>query len=500
LAGFWQGRFAVWGREVEIVLEMSADPVEGIETQLHAPSQGISGVPGGTALLQGRELELAFPTVGARYEGRLATDGQALRGDWVQAGARFRLNLSRVEGFEGPPRPQEPSPPFPYRSDSVRFANPEAELTLAGTLTLPRAGGPFPGVVLVTGSGPQDRDETIFAHRPFLVLADALTRAGVAVLRYDDRGVGGSTGDFPSATTEDFASDALAAAAYLSRHPEIVPDRIGLIGHSEGGLVGPMVAVRSDLVAFLVLLAPPGMKGRDLVPLQTERILEASGVPEPVLPLIRRLQTALLDRILADQDSDRAGEGLQEELDGLLGGLPRDALLALGLSAQIDRAIDEQMRQLASPWIRFFLAFDPIQNLERVHVPVLALFGSKDLQVPATPNLELVRGALERGGNPDVTAIRLEGLNHLFQSAETGSPAEYGAITETISPVALDTITEWVRARGGRAVKADLPRSGGGGSGLASSTGKRPGFLRGRRQPIGGHRGADRTGPKEEAR
>ena len=449
LTGYWQGRFAIWGREVELVLEMSSDASGGIGARLHAPGEGMSGIPGDRVVLEGRRVEVAFPTVGARYQGRLGDDGASFRGDWLQTGARFRLNLSRVEGFEGPPRPQEPSPPFPYRSDSVRFPNPAAALALAGTLTLPPGEGPFPGVVLVSGSGPQDRDETIFGHRPFLVLADALTRAGVAVLRYDDRGVGSSTGDFASATTEDFVSDALAAATYLAGHPEIAADRIGLIGHSEGGLVGPMAAVRSDRVAFLVLLAPPGLRGRELVPLQTELILEASGVPEPALPLIRRLQTAFLDALLAEEDPGQAAAGLREDLDRLLGGLPREAFLALGLSAQIDRAIDEQMRQLSSPWIRYFLALDPIPTLEGVRVPVLALFGSKDLQVPATPNLELVRSALERAGNPDVTAIRLEGLNHMFQSAETGSPAEYGRIAQTMDPGVLTTITAWVRGHGG---------------------------------------------------
>jgi len=210
-----------------------------------------------------------------------------------------------------------------------------------------------------------------------------------------------------------------------------------------------MAAVRSDQVAFIVLLAPPGMRGRELIPLQTESILRASGVPDPILRLNRKLQTELLDWTLAAGEPDEAAGRLHRQLDELMGGLPRDALAALGVSAQIDRAIDEQMRRLASPWMRYFLTLDPLPILEQVSVPVLAVFGSKDLQVPPSPNLERVRGALEQSGHGDVTVLRLEGLNHLFQPAETGSPAEYGTIPETMDPEALVTITEWIRSRVG---------------------------------------------------
>jgi fermentation-respiration switch protein FrsA (DUF1100 family) len=302
-------------------------------------------------------------------------------------------------------------------------------------------------VVLVSGSGPQDRDEALFGHRPFLVLADHLTRSGIAVLRYDDRGVAESSGDFASATTEDFATDALAAVDYLVAREGIDPDRVGIIGHSEGGIVAPIAAIRSERVAFIVSLAGTGISGRELLELQTRLILEASEVPAPVIALNRRIQQEVLGDLLESGTAEGAVEALREELETSWGGLPYAAITALGLAAQLDRSLEEQIRRVASPWMLFFLVFDPSTAFEQVDVPVLALNGSLDLQVPPDPNLRLIREALERGGNTDVTTMELEGLNHLFQTASSGLPSEYGRIEETMSPEVLRIVAEWIIAQ-----------------------------------------------------
>ena len=440
LEGYWAGEFRVFGDTVGLLVEVRTDQDGQAAARLDLAGGGIAAVPATSIELRDNAVRLEFADVGGTWEGHL-TDPGSLEGDWLQAGAKFRANLRRVEEPPRPRRPQLPRPPFPYAVDSVEIESVEG-ITLAGTLTRPRGSGPAPAVVLVSGSGPQDRDETIFGHKPFWVIADHLTRAGIAVLRFDDRGVGGSTGDFGAATTADFATDAAAAVDYLASLPGIDADRVGVLGHSEGGWVAPMAAGLSESVRFLVLLAPVGMDGRALVELQTKRILEASGVPGPVVDLNLSLQSRVLDAL---QDPD--GEGvatLQEEFREALGGLPFRAAEALGVSAEINQAIEQQLAVASTPWIEYFLTFDPAPVFAEVRVPVLALFGTHDLQVPIDPNLRLVREGLEAGGNRAVTAVSLPGLNHMFQPSETGLPSEYARIEQTIAPEALDAVTNWI--------------------------------------------------------
>jgi pimeloyl-ACP methyl ester carboxylesterase len=319
-------------------------------------------------------------------------------------------------------------------------------VTLAATLTTPDGEGPFPGAVLVSGSGPQDRDESLMGHRPFLVLSDYLTRNGIAVLRYDDRGVSESTGDFASATTEDFTQDALAATRFLSARPDVGP--VGIVGHSEGGLIGPMAADMSEEVAFVVMLAGPGLPGIEILGLQAELIGRAEGTPEEVLEYNREVQDRLFKVLLEEPDVEAAEPRLRAVLEKALAGGPDEVRQAAGETAD-PAFIDAQVRQSNTPWFRFFLTYDPRPTLERVEVPVLALNGEKDLQVPAEVNLSEVRAALERGGNADVTAMMLPTLNHLFQESVTGSVSEYARISQTMSPVALEAIGSWILKRFG---------------------------------------------------
>jgi hypothetical protein len=341
-------------------------------------------------------------------------------------------------------RPQHPQPPFPYRSEEVTVESVPG-VRLAGTLTLPQGQGPYPAVVLVSGSGPQDRDETLLGHKPFLVLSDHLTRNGIAVLRLDDRGTGRSTGSFAASTSEDFARDAAAALRWLRARPEVRDDAVGIVGHSEGGMIGPMVAARyPDDVNFLVLLAGPGMPSADLLMLQGALISRAGGEPEAEVQRTLTLQRALFGAIAQTADSTALHARLREISARFQASLPAEER---ALPAYSDATMEATLGTLVSPWYRWFIRYDPAPALRATRVPVLALNGSKDLQVPADENLGGIARALRAAGNRDVTTEALPGLNHLFQTATTGAPSEYAQIEETIAPVVLERVTAWIRER-----------------------------------------------------
>ncbi len=325
-----------------------------------------------------------------------------------------------------PSRPQTPMPPFPYRSRDVTIQV-SGGARIAGTLTLPPGPGPFPAVLLINGSGPTDRDETLVGHKPFLVIADALTRRGVAVLRYDKRGVGASTGRSPDLTTADYLADAKAALAWLRLRPEVDPRRVGLLGHSEGAEIAPMIAAEDPKVAFMVMLAAPAVPGDQLLLAQSRALLQAQGAPPERVAAAASANRDIYDIAKSDLPADQALPRIEARL--VQAGAPRESVAAMA-------------RQGTSPWVRWFLRHDPRPALSKVRCPVLALEGSKDLQVVAAQNLPELRAALK--GDPDVTVTELPGLNHLFQTAGTGTPKEYGVIEETISPTALAMIVDWV--------------------------------------------------------
>lgn len=382
-------------------------------------------------------LEFEIPALGASFAGRFEAAAARWVGDFRQGGAALPLVLERKQEVTATPRrPQTPTPPFPYRVEEVRIPNPEADgVVLAGTLTLPPGDGAFPAAILISGSGPQDRDETLFGHKPFLVIADYLTRHGIAVLRYDDRGVGESGGDFANATSADFASDARAAAAFLRRRPGIRADAVGFIGHSEGGLVGGLAAGEDPHIAYLVLLAGPGLPGIEILQAQNRFLLESQGRSEAEIARLQALNARILKAVAAAPDA-----GAARVAAGAI--LTAETRTALGLT---DAASEKLVAQLASPWFRYFLRTDPAAILASIDSPVLALNGALDRQVPAAANLAAIARALSRNG--DVTAQALPGLNHLFQHARTGVPAEYAGIEETFAGQALALIADWIRAR-----------------------------------------------------
>ena len=445
--GTWQGSLVAGPQTLEIVFHVTRGDDGALTGTMDVPTQGAAGIPLTTVVVEGESLTMTFPVPGGgSYEGTL--DGEAIAGTFTQGPASFPMSLERGEAQGPPARPQEPQPPFPYGVEDVVVPNPDAGIEMAGTITTPEGPGPFPGVILVSGSGPQDRDEALMGHKPFLVLADHLTRAGIAVLRYDDRGVGGSTGDFASATSEDFASDALHALRFLSERANVDAARVGIVGHSEGGLVGPLAANRSTDPRFIVMLAGPGVPGLDILVEQGKLIARALGAPESMIEFNAGLQSGLAAILAEDGPGEATGDRMRSYMRAEIATLPERERAQFGEQLG-DAAIDATVAQMNSAWFQLFLEYDPRDALSRLTVPVLAVFGGKDLQVPPEQSADEVETALARAGNRDATVVVLPGLNHLFQEAETGHPGEYQQIEETMSPVALETVSSWILERFG---------------------------------------------------
>ncbi len=466
LAGDWAGSLKIGTASLRIVFHVSA-AATGYAATMDSPDQGARGIPLSAVRLEGRNVTFEVAAVGGRYRGTLGEGGESIEGVWSQSGLSLSLNLSRQpaqppqtsakpsEQHQERAAGDEPSPPFPYVTREVSFDNERAGVRLAGTLTIPEGKGPFPAVVFVSGSGPQNRDEEILGHRPFFVLADYLARRGIAGIRYDDRGVGGSTGVFQTATTFDFADDAQAALDFLAGQPEIDARRVGVIGHSEGAIVASVLAARAaekghsadvwrggnSQPAFVVLLAGPGVRGDELLLLQNAAIGRASGLSDEQISEANRLNRTLYSIAMSDGDVATLRGKVLDVLVGALDSTP-------GLTEQEKNIYMAQARaqadMLLSPWMRTFLTLDPSEYLKKVSLPVLALGGSKDLQVPAEENLGAIAAALKAAGNNAATLIEIEGLNHLFQHAGSGLPSEYGELRETFAPEALQQIGDWI--------------------------------------------------------
>jgi len=441
LAGTWQGALKVGSVSLRIVFNVeSRDGL--LRATMDSPDQGGRGLPVSKVSFSDSRVLFEMKAISGTYVGTMSMDGFSIDGTWKQAGQEFSLALEKVAVATGEQaansslsstapmmetlsRPQEPKEPYPYKVVEVSFANADAGIDLSGTLTLPEGSGLFPAVVLVTGSGPQNRDEEIFGHKPFLVIADYLARRGVAALRYDDRGIGASKGNFAAATTLDFAGDAAAAVTFLASRPEIDARKVGIVGHSEGAIIAAIEASRDPAVSFIVMLAGTGIQGRELLFLQNAAIARAAGADEASIAEANRINTSLY-AIAMETGEDAM---LRKEIVSTLKSGPQAELIA---------------DQLLSPWFRTFLALDPSVYLAKVKIPVLAMNGSKDLQVPVDDNLPAIGRALEAAGNRRFTLLKLDGLNHLFQHAGTGSPEEYSTIAETFAPEALSAMGDWI--------------------------------------------------------
>jgi uncharacterized protein len=443
ITGNWLGTLSFSGVAVRLIVKITVDSSGKPVSTLDSPDQGAKDIPVEQTGFQNGHLSLTAKSIGGGLEGDLAEDKTMIQAKWTQGGMSLPLELKRTDSIPQLNRPQEPKPPFPYDEREVTYENKDAGVTLAGTLTLPRTGGPFPVVLLITGSGAQNRNEELMGHKPFLVLADYLTRRGIAVLRVDDRGVGQSTGKFKECTSLDFLSDVLAGVAYLKTVKEIDPHKIGLIGHSEGGMIAPLAAVKSPDVAFIVLMAGPGIPGDQLLALQQALIEKAQGISDDVISKNSKIQEQVLAVAKSPLDSAAAAAKIHQIIKDGIAQMTEEEKKQPAYAPEM---VEVSVQQVLSPWFRYFMGYDPRPILEKVKCPVLAINGEKDLQVPPKQDLPAIEQALKKAGNSDVTVKELPGLNHLFQTATTGSPDEYVKIEETISPSALSTIGNWILA------------------------------------------------------
>lgn len=448
LDGLWDGAMTISNHPFHLILHVKTGAL-GTAAWLDSVDQMAYGLDVDALKRDGDAVGFQLGSLKAAFTGKLAADGQSIVGQYAQGASNLPLTLTRrAPGAQpaGMRRPQTPVKPYPYREEDVAFENRDVtavdngspSVKLAGTLTLPQGAGPFPAVVLIAGSGPNTRNEPLVGHQVFLVLSDYLTRHGIAVLRYDKRGTGASGGDYGKATTLDFAGDAEAAAAYLRGRKEIDPARVGLVGHSEGGLIAPMVAVKDPKIAFIVMMAGPGVDGVDILMEQGRLIAKAMGLTHDQVEKGSALRKQMFDTVEGEKDAQVAAAKLKAVADAWA--------KANDVSPQ---AVELQVNLVNSDWFRFFFHYDPAVTLRQVRCPVLALIGSKDLQVPTDQNLPAIRAALAH--DPDADVEELPNLNHLFQTAKTGSPGEYAQIEETIAPLALETITGWILKHDGQA-------------------------------------------------
>lgn len=433
IAGEWKGFWKTESLSMRVGLHVVQGNA-GYEAKLDLLDQGAKGLP--LSAFACVDSSVTFKLKTSEYNGRLQSDGRIL-GHFLGQGASSPMDFERGEWIIN--RPQEPKPPFPYAIEDVTYPNAAAaDVTLAATLTIPAQATPYPAVILITGSGANNRDEEIMTHKPFWVIADYLSRHGVAVLRFDDRGVGKSTGNHVMATSADFATDALAAVTYLQGRKDLNISKIGLMGHSEGGLIGPIAAAESDAVDFLVLLAGTGVRGDKLLAEQSSLIMRANGTPEEEISKVREINEDIYTIILKSKTIRQAKGKIEKRLQKA----------AKTDSTLTDQAIKAAVSQINNVWFRYFLKHDPAPVLQQVGCPVLAVNGEKDIQVPAKMNLDAIAAALKVGGNQDVTVQAFPGLNHLFQHCQTCTISEYALLEESFAPEVLEVVGKWILEKG----------------------------------------------------
>jgi pimeloyl-ACP methyl ester carboxylesterase len=429
ISGIWQGTLKFPGLELRIAFRLSIAPDGTLRANMLRPDENEIEIPASAAVFEYPDLQLEFASVNGSFEGKVKEG--VIEGQWKQGRRVQPLILKQVSEIAKPARPQTPAPPYPYNQQEVTFAGGGVNVKLAGTITLPRENHPCPTAILIPGAGAHDRDYTILGHRPFLVISDYLTRRGIAVLRYDERGVGASEGDRSQATSEDYAQDVMAGIDFLRTRKEIDPRLIGLIGHSEGGTIASLAAAKLPDVAYIIMMGSPGLPGEEYNYQYEESMSRALGLSEEAIAAKRVFQERVLDIVLHEEDYSTAEKEIAKIYEEFDPQMPEGRKMIA-------------VKRLLSPWFRFSITHDPGATLMTIRCPVLAIIGEKDVHVPPEGNIEALRRALETGGNKDYRVEELPGLNHFLQTAETGSPVEYGKIKETISPVVLELIGNWI--------------------------------------------------------
>jgi len=436
VAGPWEGSISILGTQLGIVVVLTADG-SNYKATIDIPQQGAKGLPLTNVRVDQAKVHFELPAGPglAVFDGELK--GGVISGKFEQAGMAGTFDLKR------PAAGAVPAPPPPYKEEEVTITS--GAVTLAGTLTLPASRAPSPAVVMITGSGPQNRDEEIFGFKIFRVIADHLTRHGIAVLRVDDRGVGGSSGSTSQSTTADFADDTLAGVKYLQARPEIDKTRVGLMGHSEGGLVAPMLAARSADIAFIILMSGPGLTGEQIMLAQSELVGRPAGRTDEQIRRNQEIQRKMFASVRSGTGWDEVGAMIRSEIKAGIDALPEAQRKAIGDVEKFAEAqIKGQMDAVRTPWFKFFLDLDPVTSLEKVRCPVLVLFGEHDVQVPAGPNRAAIEKAFARGGLKNYRIEVFPRANHLYQTSETGGVGEYATLKKEFVPGFLDLVSTWI--------------------------------------------------------
>ncbi len=441
ITGEWSGVLNVQGIQLRLIFNVTQTE-KGLTSTMDSPDQGAKGIPITQTTFENSKVKFEVDNIQMEYIGELKEN--EIVGTLKQNGQEFPLTLTRTTiKKEVSRRPQEPVKPYPYHSEEVTFTNKNANIVLSGTLTFPKQKGRFPTVILITGSGTQNRDEEILGHKPFLVLSDFLTKNGIAVLRYDDRGFGQPYEvSNTTPTTADLATDVESAIEYLKTRKEVNVRKIGLIGHSEGGIIAPMVAAKSKDVNFIVLLAGTGIRGDKVLLQQQELILRSAGTSDEDIRAITEINAKIFDKVICSNDSNKLKADLTEQLNEMFNA---DKTQQIPSGITKEEFIAKQVSNVINPWMQYFLKYDPTTALRTVKCAVLALNGEKDLQVSSKENLYAIKNTLNKSGNKKVTIMELPNLNHLFQECITGAPSEYGTIEQTFSPTALEIITQWIK-------------------------------------------------------
>lgn len=441
ITGTWYGELKIQGQSLLLIVHVQEEG-SAYKAKMDIPAQGAKGLEASAVTFSDNKAGISFSSLGIEYSG-VYEDEETIKGEFKQNGLVLPLDFSKSEPGSAR-KSQEPKKPYPYYQEDVTFENKKAGISLSGTLTMPAKEGKYPAIILISGSGPQNRDSELLGHKPFLVLSDFLTRAGYAVLRYDDRGVEKSQGIFKGATTADFATDAASAVNFLKTHKNIDAKKIGIAGHSEGGVIGPMVAAGDKDLAFLVLMAGPGLPLDSILILQKRLIQKAEGIDDTVI----EKGVTFNRQLFAILKTDDSLEIVKSKLTKLFKENMKGQETPEGLNVDQEKSLQDEIASLTDPWFRSFVRFNPAQNLHKVTCPVLAINGSKDLQVPAEANLTAIKKYINEGGNKKVTTKELPGLNHLFQEATTGAVSEYGKLDQTFSPTAMQAIVDWLKENG----------------------------------------------------
>ena len=458
ISGTWQGSLDVQGKQIPIVFHIANDTTSKLIASFDSPSQHAFGLQCSEVILKEDSVILMMAVLNGKYVGALSKDKKQITGSWFQGGGSLPLTVTKTSEtatVKEHKRPQTPKPPFSYHSEDVTYTNADQSIQFGATLTYPNADPSgqspgmrtYPGIILITGSGQQDRDETIFGHKSFAVIADYLTKKGFAVLRVDDRGIGQTTGNFSEATTADFAKDVEAGLDFLEKQPQINKDKIGLIGHSEGGMIAPMVADERKEIKFIVLLAGPGIPIVDLMQQQTEAVSISEGKPSGEAKANGDLMHIVWEEAAKNEDTATAIRNIRTKIATWSRTLDTATLAAVKRkdTAAINNQITQALAALNSKWYKYFISFNPQPYLQKLDCNVLAMNGEKDVQVLATSNLNGIKLCLQKSKSVTYNVIEIPGLNHLFQTCIKCSPSEYNDLEESFSPKALEIMGAWLQ-------------------------------------------------------